>query len=56
MKIFFLNDATDIFAHEGPRLEFGELHLLAVYLAEVSIVEASEVFTGFDIWNWIVAP
>jgi hypothetical protein len=55
MKFFFLNDALYFFAHEGPRLKVGKLQILAEYLAEVSIVEASEVITRLDIWNWIVA-
>ena len=56
MEFFFLNDALYFFAHEGPCLKVGKLQFLAEYLAEVSIVEASEVVARLDIWNWIVAP
>ena len=56
LELFFLNYATHFLAHEGPRLKVGNLHFLAEHLAEVSIVEASEIVARLDIWNWIVAP
>ena len=56
MEFFFLNDAWHLFAHEGPRLKVGKLQFLAEYLAEVSIVEASEIVARLDIWNWVIAP
>lgn len=56
MEFLFLNDAWHFFAHKCPCLKVCKLQFLAEYLAEVSIVEASEVVARLDIWNWIVAP